>query len=86
MGGREDEGRWGRGGGSEEEEGYVKGEFKLHYREEVCGMALLPETRYEEFMNMVQRKFDVVPGALGMEFKDDDGARLRSGTRWTMSS
>ncbi|KAJ2971729.1 hypothetical protein NUW54_g12435 [Trametes sanguinea] len=57
--------------------------LQLHYREEVCGMALLPETRYEEFMNMVQRKFDVVPGALGMEFKDDDGARLRSGRRWT---
>ncbi|KAL7277884.1 hypothetical protein PYCCODRAFT_1394550 [Trametes coccinea BRFM310] len=75
------------GGYEEEEEGYVSGEYedifemvkirvKLHYREEVRGMALLPETPYEEFMDMVQRKFGVVPGALGMKFKDEDGGKV----------
>ncbi|KAH9846786.1 hypothetical protein C2E23DRAFT_743339 [Lenzites betulinus] len=75
------------GGYEEEEEGYVSGEYedvfemvkirvKLYYREEVRGMALLPETPYEEFMEMVQRKFGVVPGALGMKFKDEDGGKV----------
>ncbi|KAI0827834.1 hypothetical protein BC628DRAFT_1365697 [Trametes gibbosa] len=75
------------GGYEEEEEGYVSGEYedvfemvkirvKLYYREEVRGMALLPETPYEEFMDMVQRKFGVVPGALGMKFKDEDGGKV----------
>ncbi|KAI0364146.1 hypothetical protein BV20DRAFT_1047315 [Pilatotrama ljubarskyi] len=75
------------GGYEEEEEGYVSGEYedifemvkirvKLHYREEVRGMALLPETPYDEFMDMVQRKFGVVPGALGMKFKDEDGGKV----------
>ncbi|KAI8974023.1 hypothetical protein BD414DRAFT_498900 [Trametes punicea] len=75
------------GGYEEEEEGYVSGEYedvfemvkirvKLHYREEVRGMALLPETPFEEFMDMVQRKFGVVPGSLGMKFKDEDGGKV----------
>ncbi|EJF55734.1 hypothetical protein DICSQDRAFT_73056 [Dichomitus squalens LYAD-421 SS1] len=75
------------GGYEEEEEGYVSGEYedmfemvkirvKLHYREEVRGMALLPETPFEEFMEMVTRKFGVVPGALGMKFKDEDGGKV----------
>ncbi|KAI0687945.1 hypothetical protein C8T65DRAFT_835120 [Cerioporus squamosus] len=75
------------GGYEEEEEGYVSGEYedvfemvkirvKLYYREDVRGMALLPETPYEEFMDMVTRKFGVVPGALGMKFKDEDGGKV----------
>ncbi|KAI0645325.1 hypothetical protein C8Q79DRAFT_971067 [Trametes meyenii] len=75
------------GGYEEEEEGYVSGEYedvfemvkirvKLYYREDVRGMALLPETPYEEFLDMVQRKFGVVPGALGMKFKDEDGGKV----------
>ncbi|TFK80518.1 hypothetical protein K466DRAFT_591793 [Polyporus arcularius HHB13444] len=75
------------GGYEEEEEGYVSGEYedvfemvkirvKLYYREDVRGMALLPETPYEEFMEMVTRKFGVVPGALGMKFKDEDGGKV----------
>ena len=75
------------GGYEEEEEGYVSGEYedvfemvkirvKLYYREDVRGMALLPETPYEEFLDMVTRKFGVVPGALGMKFKDEDGGKV----------
>ena len=75
------------GGYEEEEEGYVSGEYedffemvkirvKLYYREEVRGMALLPETPYEEFVDMVSRKFGVVVGAMGMKFKDEDGGRV----------
>ncbi|KAI1787818.1 hypothetical protein LXA43DRAFT_1027631 [Ganoderma leucocontextum] len=75
------------GGYEEEEEGYVSGEYedifemvkirvKLYYREEVRGMALLPETPYEDFMEMVSRKFGVVVGAIGMKFKDEDGGKV----------
>ncbi|KAI0799961.1 hypothetical protein C8Q74DRAFT_1323316 [Fomes fomentarius] len=75
------------GGYEEEEEGYVSGEYedvfemvkirvKLYYREEVRGMALQPETPFEEFMDLVTRKFGVVPGALGMKFKDEDGGKV----------
>ena len=75
------------GGYEEEEEGYVSGEYedvfemvkirvKLYYREEVRGMALLPETPYDEFMEMVSRKFGVVVGAIGMKFKDEDGGKV----------
>ena len=54
----------------------VKIRVKLYYREEVRGMALLPETPYEEFVEMVSRKFGVVVGALGMKFKDEDGGKV----------
>ncbi|CDO76945.1 hypothetical protein BN946_scf184709.g7 [Trametes cinnabarina] len=54
----------------------AKTTITLHYREEVRGMALQPETSFEEFMDMVQRKFGVVPGALGMKFKDEDGGQV----------
>ena len=54
----------------------VKIRVKLYYREDVRGMALLPETPYEEFLDMVTRKFGVVPGALGMKFKDEDGGKV----------
>ena len=75
------------GGYEEEEEGYVSGEYedvfemvkirvKLYYREDVRGMALLPETPYEDFVEMVCRKFGVVVGAMGMKFKDEDGGRV----------
>ena len=75
------------GGYEEEEEGYVSGEYedvfemvkirvKLYYREDVRGMALLPETPFEEFVDMVTRKFGVVPGGLGMKFKDEDGGKV----------
>ncbi|PIL30996.1 hypothetical protein GSI_05689 [Ganoderma sinense ZZ0214-1] len=75
------------GGYEEEEEGYVSGEYedifemvkirvKLYYREDVRGMALLPETPFEEFMEMVSRKFGVVVGAIGMKFKDEDGGKV----------
>ncbi|KAH9942235.1 uncharacterized protein BXZ73DRAFT_87886 [Epithele typhae] len=75
------------GGYEEEEEGYVSGEYedffemvkirvKLYYREEVRGMALLPETPFEDFVDMVSRKFGVVVGAIGMKFKDEDGGKV----------
>ena len=75
------------GGYEEEEEGYVSGEYedvfemvkirvKLYYREEVCGMVLLPETPFDEFVEMVSRKFGVVVGTIGMKFKDEDGGKV----------
>ena len=50
--------------------------MQIHYREDVRGMALAPETPYEKFIELVCRKFGVVVGTLGMKFKDEDGGRV----------
>ncbi|KAG9104521.1 hypothetical protein FRC06_001607 [Ceratobasidium sp. 370] len=72
----------------EEEEGYVSGEYsdapfelvkirvKLHYKDDVRGMAISPEMRFEEFLEKVSAKFGRPFGALGLRFKDEDGGRV----------
>ncbi|KAG7449742.1 NADPH oxidase regulator NoxR [Guyanagaster necrorhizus] len=69
----------------EEEEGYGSGEYedgpfelvkirvKLHYDDEVRGMALSPETSFDEFMDKIALKFGK---ALNMKFKDEDGGKV----------
>ncbi|KAF8918162.1 NADPH oxidase regulator NoxR [Mucidula mucida] len=69
----------------EEEEGYVSGEYddgpfelikirvKLHYEDEVRGMALTPETNFDEFLDKVTLKFGK---ALTLKFKDEDGGKV----------
>ncbi|KAK0459085.1 NADPH oxidase regulator NoxR [Desarmillaria tabescens] len=69
----------------EEEEGYGSGEYedgpfelvkirvKLHYDDEVRGMALSPETSFDEFMDKITVKFGK---ALNMKFKDEDGSKV----------
>ncbi|KAF9018437.1 NADPH oxidase regulator NoxR [Hymenopellis radicata] len=69
----------------EEEEGYVSGEYddgpfelikirvKLHYEDEVRGMALTPETGFDEFLDKVTLKFGK---ALNLKFKDEDGGKV----------
>jgi len=72
----------------EEEEGYGSGEYddgpfelvkirvKLHYDGDVRGMALTPDTRYEEFLERVTSKFSKSLDGLEMKFKDEDGGKV----------
>jgi len=72
----------------EEEEGYGSGEYddgpfelvkirvKLHYNDDVRGMALTPETPYEEFVERVTAKFGKSMNGLGMKFMDEDGGKV----------
>lgn len=72
----------------EEEEGYVSGEYsdapfelvkirvKLHYKDDVRGMAISPEMRFEEFLEKVTSKFGRPFGTLGLKFKDEDGGKV----------
>ncbi|KAG9092707.1 hypothetical protein FRC07_011601 [Ceratobasidium sp. 392] len=72
----------------EEEEGYVSGDYsdapfelvkirvKLHYKDDVRGMAISPEMRFEEFLEKVSTKFGRPFGTLGLKFKDEDGGRV----------
>jgi len=72
----------------EDEEGYVSGEYddgpfelvkirvKLHYQDDVRGMALAPETAFEEFMDKVTAKFGKEVNGLSLKFKDEDGGKI----------
>ncbi|KAJ6497758.1 NADPH oxidase regulator NoxR [Mycena sanguinolenta] len=69
----------------EEEEGYASGEdfdvpfelikirVKLHYDDDIRGMALAPETPFEEFMDKVTAKFG---RGLTLKFTDEDGGKV----------
>ncbi|CAE7186647.1 unnamed protein product [Rhizoctonia solani] len=75
-------------GYEDEEEGYVSGEYsdapfeltkirvKLHYKDDVRGMAISPEMRFEEFLEKVSSKFGRQLGTLALKFKDEDGGRV----------
>jgi hypothetical protein len=72
----------------EEEEGYASGEdfdgpfelikirVKLHYDDDVRGMALTPETPFEEFMDKVTAKFGKDINQMTLKFKDEDGGKV----------
>ncbi|KAL0956263.1 hypothetical protein HGRIS_002417 [Hohenbuehelia grisea] len=72
----------------EEEEGYVSGDYddgplefikirvKLHYQDDVRGMALTPDVSFDEFMDKVTAKFDRPLGGLTMKFTDEDGGKV----------
>lgn len=72
----------------EEEEGYVSGEYedgpfelikirvKLHYQDDVRGMALTPDTPFEEFLDRVTQKFGRSMNGLGLRFMDEDGVKV----------
>jgi len=72
----------------EEEEGYVSGDYddgpfelvkirvKLHYQDDVRGMALTPETPFDEFIDRVCGKFGKATGGLALKFKDEDGGKV----------
>ncbi|KAF9453982.1 hypothetical protein P691DRAFT_718412 [Macrolepiota fuliginosa MF-IS2] len=72
----------------DEEEGYVSGEYddgfyelmkirvKIHYKDDVRGMALTPEMSFDEFMVKLCEKFDKSINGLGLKFQDEDGGKV----------
>ncbi|KZT04776.1 uncharacterized protein LAESUDRAFT_727636 [Laetiporus sulphureus 93-53] len=72
----------------EDEEGYGSGEWeegpgdlmkirvKLHYQDDVRGMAFTPDMPWEEFLERVTGKFGRALDGLGMKFKDEDGGKV----------
>ncbi|EIN06661.1 hypothetical protein PUNSTDRAFT_72366 [Punctularia strigosozonata HHB-11173 SS5] len=54
----------------------VKIRVKLHYQDDVRGMALTPETPFEEFIERVTSKFGKPLGGLALKFKDEDGGKV----------
>ncbi|KAL9711652.1 hypothetical protein Ac2012v2_004723 [Leucoagaricus gongylophorus] len=72
----------------DEEEGYVSGDYddeiyelmkirvKIHYQDEVRGMALTPEISFEEFMDKLAMKFDRSAKGIGLKFQDEDGGKV----------
>ncbi|KAF9010469.1 NADPH oxidase regulator NoxR [Cyathus striatus] len=72
----------------EEEEGYGSGEYddgpyefvkirvKLHYQDDVRGMALDPQTPFGEFMEKLTSKFGTSINGLTLKFKDEEGGKV----------
>jgi len=72
----------------EEEEGYVSGEYdeggydlvkvrvKIHYLDDIRGMALDPQIPYDDFLDKVCRKFDKAFDGLIVRFKDEEGHQI----------
>lgn len=55
---------------------YADEYLQLHYQDDVRGMALTPETPFEEFLDRVTAKFGVGMDGLGLKFKDEDGGKV----------
>ncbi|KAI0249234.1 hypothetical protein BJV78DRAFT_1129881 [Lactifluus subvellereus] len=71
----------------DEEEGYGSGEWdemyeltkirvKIHFDGEVRGMALDPEIPFAEFRQRVADKFETIPQAIMLKFRDEDGGKV----------
>ena len=74
----------------EEEEGYGSGDYddgsayaefakvrvKVRFRDEVRGLALLPDVTFDEFMGMLSSKFSIPVSKMDVKFKDEDGGRV----------
>jgi hypothetical protein len=73
----------------EQEEGYASGDseevipatynstkirIKVHYQDDIRGMALMPHTSFPEFMDKLYAKFGAT--ALDVKFKDEDGVKV----------
>jgi tetratricopeptide (TPR) repeat protein len=74
-----DEEEEGYGSGGEYDDGpfeLVKIRVKLHYQDDVRGMALTPETPYEEFVDRVTAKFNKPLDGLVLRFQDEDGGKV----------
>lgn len=51
-------------------------QLQLHYDDDVRGMALTPETPFEEFLDKVTAKFGKDINGLSLKFKDEDGGKV----------
>jgi hypothetical protein len=49
---------------------------QLHYQDDIRGMALTPETTFDEFMDKVTAKFGTNINGLQLKFKDEDGGKV----------
>ncbi|KZT58649.1 hypothetical protein CALCODRAFT_432156 [Calocera cornea HHB12733] len=54
----------------------VKIRMKLHYRNEVRGMAISPSIGFDEFVDRITRKFDTSFNRLDMRFDDEDNVQI----------
>jgi len=54
----------------------VKIRVKLHYEDDVRGMALGPETSFEDFLEKVSAKFGKDINGIALKFKDEDGGKV----------
>jgi len=76
-----------RSSGYEQEEGYASGDYeepvsqnlskiriKVHYQDDIRGMALAPTTSFFDFMDKLCIKFGAT--ALDVKFKDEDGGKV----------
>jgi len=71
----------------EEDEGYRSGEYdeqyemskirvKIHYKDDIRGMAIDTQMPFEEFVDKLAAKFERVFDDVSLRFKDDDGGRV----------
>lgn len=72
----------------DEEEGYASGDYddgayeltkirvKIHYQEDVRGMAISPDIDYQDFVSKVAAKFSRPANGVSLKFKDEDGVRV----------
>jgi hypothetical protein len=54
----------------------VKIRVKLHYQDDVRGMALDPMTPFGEFMEKLTSKFGTSINGLALKFKDEEGGKV----------
>ncbi|KAF7800094.1 hypothetical protein EIP86_011338 [Pleurotus ostreatoroseus] len=72
----------------EEEEGYASGDYddgpmdlvkikvKIHYQDDVRGMAVDAALSFDDFVDRITGKFGKTVNSLNMKFKDEDGAKV----------
>lgn len=74
----------------EEEEGYGSGDYedvppqaefrkirvKVHFQDELRGLALERDTPFDEFMGMLSSKFGILARRLDVTFMDEDGTQV----------
>lgn len=71
--------------GEAEDDGYFSADdedemqmirVKLHYQNDVRGMALPPSTLFEDFVAEIAAKFERLPGQVELRFQDEDGHQV----------
>jgi len=71
---------------ADEDDGYRSAEYeeyefskirvKIHYKDDIRGMALDPQSSFDEFVDKLTTKFERAFDGLSLKFKDDDGGRV----------
>ncbi|KAG9003507.1 hypothetical protein FRB94_003090 [Tulasnella sp. JGI-2019a] len=68
-------------------DGSWKIRIRIHYRDELRGMAIAPQCSFEEFQAMIVLKFGVQWSKLVIKFNDEDGGKisLKDAMDWDMA-